>query len=104
VVLGTAGAILISSIRHEVVQLLFGPAYLPAADAVAVQCWYSVLLAVSTLIGTVLAASARQRLLAILSTIGALVALPVLWILAAQGAYGLAFGLALTAGLSLAFH
>ena len=40
--------------------------YVCPADAVAVQCWYSVLLAVSTLIGTVLAASDRQRLLAIL--------------------------------------
>jgi O-antigen/teichoic acid export membrane protein len=51
VALGTAGAILISSVRHEVVLLLFGPAYVAAAEPVAALSWYSVLLAISSLIG-----------------------------------------------------
>lgn len=104
VALGTAGAILVSALRLEVVQLLFGPAYLPAADAVAAQCWFSVLFAISTLMATVLAARDRQRQLAILSTVYVACSTPILWFASARGADGLALGMALTTGLSLGYY
>ncbi|HEY3060225.1 MAG TPA: lipopolysaccharide biosynthesis protein [Chloroflexota bacterium] len=104
VALGTAGAILVSAVRQEVVLQLFGSAYAPAADIVVAQCWYSVLLAITTLMGTVLAARERQRQLAILSTAYAVCATPLLWFAAQLGAHGLALGMTLTTALGLSYH
>jgi len=104
VALGTAGALLISALRDDVVLLLFGADYLAAADEVAALCWSSVLLALSTLMGTILAARDQQKSLAAASTVYAALALPIFWFAAGEGASGLAFGLAVTSGLGLVCH
>jgi O-antigen/teichoic acid export membrane protein len=104
VVLGTVGALLISALRREIVLLLFGVDYLAATDTVVALCWSSVLLALSTLIGTILAARDQQRVLASVSTVYVALSLPIFWFAAARGSEGLAFGIALTSGLGLVFH
>jgi len=102
--LGTAGALLISALSNEVVVLLFGVDYLAAGDAVAALCWYSVLLAVSNLMSTILAARDQQRALAAASTIYVGLSLPIFWFAAGSGANGLAVGLVVTSALGLVFH
>jgi O-antigen/teichoic acid export membrane protein len=102
--LGVAGATSLSLIRHEVVVLLFGPAFGPSADALAFQCWFSVLYATLSLIGTSLAASDRQRQLAALSTAYAVIATPILWFGAGLGATGLAAAILLAAAVNMTYH
>jgi lipopolysaccharide exporter len=104
VILGTAGALVLSLIREEMVLLLFGTAYRAAADATAYQCWYAVLYAVFAMIGTTLGARDRQKQLAWLATAYALVATPVLWVGASFGAAGLASAALLAASLNLTYH
>ena len=88
--IGIIGAFVISLFRTEIISILFGPKYILSADAMAYQCWYTVLYALFCLIGTVLGALNRQKLLAILSTFNAIVVTPILWIGAHHGAKGLA--------------
>ncbi len=104
VAVGTVGAATISLLRLELVSLLFGTAYSATADAMAFQCWYAVLLAVLSLIGTSLAARDRQKQLALLSTAYAIVATPILWWGAARGATGLALSILAAAILNMSYH
>src|SRR5205085_2696401 len=78
--LGVAGATSLSLIRREVVQLLFGSPFAAAADALAFLCWFSVLYALLSLIGTSLAATDRQKQLATLTTAYTIIATPILWL------------------------
>jgi O-antigen/teichoic acid export membrane protein len=103
-VLGVAGATSLSLIRYEVVLVLFGPAFLPAADALAFLCWFSVLYALLSLIGTSLSATDRQKQLATLTTAYAVIALPILWLGSGQGATGLALAVLGSAVVNMTYH
>jgi len=100
---GSGFALVISLIRVEVVELLFGNAYTDSATAMAFQCWYTVLYAILCLLGTSLAASDKQRWLAQLATANTLVALPLIWIGTAHGATGLAAGLTVAMAIDLVY-
>lgn len=102
--IGTVGALSISLLRQEVVLLLFGPAYSFAADAMAFQCWYSVWLAIYSVIGISLAATDKQRWLAWLSTCYALLSVPILWLGAGYGATGLAGAMVGAAVINIPYH
>jgi len=102
--LGTGGALVISILRTEIVGILFGQAYRATADALAFQCWYVVLLAIFTLIGTELAARDRQKWLAGLSTAYTLIALPILWLGAGTGATGLAIAMVVAGLVNMTYH
>lgn len=102
--LGTAAAVAISLLRFEIVQLLFGAKYVAAADALAYQCWYSVLLGVLSVIGTTLGSEDKQKTLALLSSCYAAVATPVLWLGASHGATGLSEAMVVAAVLNLPYH
>ena len=101
---GAAGATTISFLRQELVLLLFGPAYQLTADAMAFQCWFTVLMAIYSLIGTTLAARDRQKWLAFLSSVYTVLSLPILWFGAGYGATGLATAILLGAILNLPYH
>lgn len=102
--LGTLGALAVSLLRQELILLLFGTSYRASADAMAFQCWYLVLLAIYSLIGTTLAARDRQRWLAWLSTIYAASSIIILWLGAGGGAAGLARAILGTAVIGLVYH
>ena len=104
VLLGTSGALVISLLRQELVSIVFGKAYLNTADALAFQCWYSVLFAIFALIGTSLAACDRQKLIAWLSTAYAALGLPVLWWGAGRGATGLSLAILISAVINISYH
>ncbi|MCL4544113.1 MAG: oligosaccharide flippase family protein [Chloroflexi bacterium] len=102
--LGSVGATTVGLLRSELALFFFGSAYLPAADSVAFQCWYTVLFAVYSLVGTVLAARDRQRWLAWLSTCYAVSTVPIVWLGAGGGASGLAASMLLAAVVGLSYH
>lgn len=104
VVFGSCGAFLLSLFRKEVVAILFGAKYAGSSDAMAYQCWYTVLYAILCIIGISLAASDKQRWLAALTTAYTLVALPIIWFGAAYGATGLAAGMIIGASINLTYH
>jgi len=103
-VVGGGAALAISLVRFEIVELLFGSAYAPSADAMAFQCWFTVLFAVLSLLGTSLAACDKQRWLALLTTAYTIVALPLVWIGTARGATGLAAAMVAGAAINLVYH
>lgn len=103
-VLGTAGATAISLMRQDIVLVLFGSAYRASADAMAFQCWYTVLLSLLSLIGTGLAARDHQKRLAALSTAYTVIAFPMLWWGAGYGATGLALGMLAGAAVNMTYH
>lgn len=102
-VIGGACAFLVSLLREEVVNLLFGEKYGGSADAVAYQCWYTVLWAIVMLIGTSLLASDRQHLWAVLTTIFTIFTLPIIWYGAGHGATVLAAWKAVGVAITLIF-
>lgn len=102
-VIGGACAFLVSLLRKEVVYLLFGEKYAGSADAVAYQCWYTVLWAIVMLIGTSLLASDRQHLWAVLTTIFTIFTLPIIWFGAGHGATVLAAWKAVGVAITLIF-
>jgi O-antigen/teichoic acid export membrane protein len=104
IIIGTTAAILVSLLRREIVFLLFGSSYLPAADVLAYQCWYSALFYIYNLIGLVLASRDKQNLLGILSTCNAIIAMPILWWGASQNAVMLSVAGIIQLVLNLPYH
>jgi O-antigen/teichoic acid export membrane protein len=104
IIIGSGSAFLISLLRKEVVEILFGAKYADSAAAMAYQCWYTVLYAILCLIGTSLGASDKQRWLAALSTVYTVVALPIIWFGSAHGAKGLAAAMLIGAALNMTYH
>jgi O-antigen/teichoic acid export membrane protein len=102
--LGVGGATAVSLIRGELVRILFGGAFRAAANAMSLQCWYVVIYCVLSLIGTSLAASDRQKQLAMLTTAYMVVAAPILWVGAGYGAFGLAAASLVAAIVNLSYH
>ncbi len=102
--LGTVGALVISLLRWEVVTLLFGSAYLPSADAMAFQVWYSVLYSLYCLMGVTMAAADKQVWMAWLATAYTAVAVPLQWWGAGYGATGLAMAVVAGSVVSLWYH
>jgi O-antigen/teichoic acid export membrane protein len=101
--LATALALAVSLLRREAVLVLFGPEYQRAADAMALQCWYTVLYSIHSVIGTVFAARDRQGWMAKLAFPTTAITLPIVWIGTGYGATGLAAAVGLAALLNLTY-
>lgn len=104
VYIGGGSAFLISLFRTEIVAILFGSKYSSSAEALAFQCWYTVLFAILGLIGTSFMASQKERWLAVLSTAYVIIATPIVWFGAVYGATGLAVGITIGASINLIYH
>ncbi len=102
--IGTMIALIISILRMDIVVLLFGLRYAHSADAMAYQCWYTVLYAIFCMIGISLSASDKQNWLAMLATAYCAIALPFLWIGSHYGAVGLAIGILIAACVNMVYH
>ena len=103
-ILGAGAGLCVSFLRNEIVAILFGAAYAPAADAMAFQVWGSVFAAIYWLIGTTLAAGDRQNLLALLSTGYACLSLPLVYWGSKNGATGLAVATVGGALVNMPYH
>ncbi len=103
-IMGTGGALCVTFMRNEIVMLLFGAAYAPAADAMAFQVWASIFAAIYWLIGTTLAAGDRQNLLALLSTGYTCLSLPLVYWGSKHGATGLAAATVGGALINMPYH
>ncbi|MDI9873363.1 oligosaccharide flippase family protein [Flectobacillus rivi] len=103
-ILGISGALVISTFREEMVQLLYGVSYRRAADVISLQCWFTVLFGLFCLIGTILSAANKQVLLSKLSLLYAFVSVPFLLFGAMYGAKGLSIGFIVSGILNIIYH
>lgn len=101
---GILGALVVSSFRREVIIIMYGPSYSKSADVIAMQCWFTVLFAIFCLIGTILGAINRQKLIAKLSVAYALISMPCLFFGAKYGAVGLSIGFIVMALINMTYH
>ncbi len=102
--IGVLGALVISTFRNEIVELLYGSSYSATADVIAIQCWYVILFGIFCFIGTVLSATNRQVLLSKLSILYAIISAPCLIYGARFGANGLAIGFIVAGILNMTYH
>lgn len=77
---------------REVVTLLFNPSYLPAVAVCQLQIWFLFLMSVNSLVGTILGAVNKEKLILKLGIINALVSTPMLYFGSKYGALGLSYG------------
>ena len=104
VIIGVCGAFILSFFRAEAVYILYGPKYSKACDVLAYRCWYNVFYAIFSFMGTIFSSLDKQKLLAILSTVYTLFALPIFWIGSNYGARGLAIAFLLGAIINMTYH
>lgn len=104
IIVGSCLGLCVSLVRTEVVLLLFGPEYEQCADILMYQCWFTLLLAIYSLIGTVLSARDRQRTLAIISTVYAVTTIPFVWLGSGHGAIGLVIGMLFGGIVNFVYH
>ncbi len=79
----------ISLFRNEVVLLLYSDKYLNSSLVISYQSWFAVLQGLTSLMGTMLSAINRQKILGYLSIISTVIQLPILWIGSKGGAQSL---------------
>ncbi len=102
--LGILGSFIMSFFRKEIVLVLYDQRYAGAAAVIAFQCWYTVWFAIFSLIGTVIGAMDKQRVLPVLSFSYALVSVPILWIGSSYGAIGLSMSYILVSLVNMTYH
>ncbi len=101
---GTIGAFAITILRYELVTVLFGSSFYLAANTLSFLCWNMVFLAIFALIGTILAASNNQKILAKLATCYAILATPIIWWGAGRGATEMALAMLVASALNMSYH
>jgi O-antigen/teichoic acid export membrane protein len=101
VMLGIFMSICVSLFRNEVVLLLYGKDYGPAANVLAYQCWYFVFFSIFCVNGSVLGAANKQKQLSILSILYAIISTPLLYFFSFKGAEGLAIGYLVASTINL---
>jgi O-antigen/teichoic acid export membrane protein len=104
VILGVWGCICFSLFSREVVLLLYGDVYLGSAKVILIQCWSTLLFAIFSTIGTVLSSFDKQRMLAILSVIHAIIATTIYYFGTNYGAIGLAWAFVISAYINMTYH
>lgn len=104
VLFGIWGCICFALFCKDVVLLLYGSAYLTSANVILIQCWFTVIFAIFCLIGTVLSAHDKQKLLATLSIIYGIVATPIFFFGTRFGAIGLAWCFVVAALVNMTYH
>lgn len=104
VIVGILGCIGFSFFCKEVVILLYGVEFLDSANIILIQCWFTVLFGIFCVIGLVLSALDKQRLLAILSIIYGSSAIPIFYFGTRYGAIGLAVAFIIAALVNMTYH
>ncbi len=84
---------------REVVVLIFKAGYLPAVEVCQLQVWFVFLMAVNNLIGGVLGAVNKEKLILRLGLINALITTPMLYYGSKYGALGLSYGYVISFGI-----
>ncbi|KIC90174.1 oligosaccharide flippase family protein [Flavihumibacter sp. ZG627] len=101
---GMVGAFVISIFSNEIALLIYGKQYLPSADVIASQVWYTLLYAILCYIGTIFSVLHEQNLMARLSFVNAILCSVVLYIFSFQGAVGLSNGFIVASVIGIIFH
>lgn len=92
VMIGITVAFVTTILSNEIIYIIFGEKYQTSALVLQYQIWFAVLVAILDFMGTALIASDNQKKLGIISTIAALISLPIMWFSSFYGAQGLATG------------
>lgn len=88
---------------EEVVVFLFPPSYLPAIAVCKMQIWYIFLTSIDSLIGTILGATNKERLILRFGVIYCLLSTPLFFWGSKFGALGLSWGYVLSFGISMLY-
>lgn len=91
----------ISMFSDHIVLLIYGEDYAETGMVMLTQCWYAVIFALLSLFGTIYAAVGRDKLLATLSIINALVWGPIIWWCSKDGATSMSYGFLIGGGINL---
>jgi O-antigen/teichoic acid export membrane protein len=104
IIAGVWASICFALFSHDFVLLLYGDAYKTAANIILTQCWYTLMFAIFCIIGTVLSALDKQKLLSILSIIYTLISFPLFYFGSKYGAMGLAISFVIAAFINMTYH
>ena len=97
-------AVSLALFRDELVLLFFGTEYQSTGNVLLSQCWYLVFHAIFALMGNVLAAARKEKLLATLASLYALVNTAIFWNASYYGAQILSYGLIIGCIINLSYH
>ena len=97
------GCFFFSLFSKEVVEMLFPKGYLPAIEVCQVQVWYLFFTAVDSLIGVVLGAANKEKLILRFSILYFIICTPALFYGSKFGALGLSYGYVLSYGIGLVY-
>ena len=89
---------------RDLISLLYGEAYINTSKIILTQCWFTLMFAIFCIIGTVLSAFDKQRLLAILSMIYTLISFPIFYFGSKFGAIGLSISFVIAAFINMTYH
>jgi O-antigen/teichoic acid export membrane protein len=87
----------------EIVMLLFPDSYIPAIKVCQMQVWYLFFTSVDSLIGVVLGAANREKLILRFSVVYFLICTPVLFYSSSFGALGISYGYVISYGICLIY-
>lgn len=77
---------------REIVLLIFKASYLPAVQVCQLQVWFVFLMGINSLIGTILGAVNKEKIILKLGIVNALISTPMLYWGSKYGAVGLSYG------------
>jgi len=87
----------------EVVELLFPKGYQAAIQVCQIQVWYLFLTSVDSLIGVVLGAANREKMILRFSLVYFIICTPILFFGSYYGALGLSYGYVISFGISMVY-
>jgi O-antigen/teichoic acid export membrane protein len=101
---GTIIALAASISSKYWIPLLFGNAYIQSVASFNFLVWFGVILTVDLLLSAALSSSYKQNALAILTTIDVVIAMPIYYLGALQGSWGLSFAKFMLGLITLTYH
>lgn len=96
--------IILTLFRNEIVWIIYGSEYANTGMVMATQCWYLVFHAIFCLFGTVWAAVKKDKVLAVMSVLYAIVNTSVLWPMSHYGATWLSIGYIIGCFINMPYH
>jgi O-antigen/teichoic acid export membrane protein len=104
IIAGIWGCLCFALFSDDVVSILYGAAYATSAKIIVIQCWFTVLFAISSTIGTVLNAYDKQKRLTQISLIYAIISAPIFYYGTKHGAIGLAWAFVIAAFINMSYQ
>lgn len=99
--MGVLSCYCVSLFRDDIVLLIYGEEYKSTGLVMLTQCWYVVYFSILSLYGTLYIVLGRDKLLATLSIINAIVWAPLLWFSSKNGAVSISYGFVIGAIVNL---